>query len=92
MREKNIEAYLRKEVERIGGKAYKFSSPGSNGVPDRIILLPGGRVRFVELKAEGKELRPIQLFRKRQFEKLGFTVYVVDSVDKVNSFIEEVMG
>lgn len=88
MREKSIETYLRDEVEKIGGKAFKFSSPGNNGVPDRIVLLPGGIVKFVELKKPGEDLRPIQRSRKRQFEKLGFEVLVIDSKEKVGDFIE----
>lgn len=87
MREKSIEMYLKSEIEKLGGKAFKFSSPGNNGVPDRIILL-AGEVRFVELKKPGKHLRPIQAYRKRQFEKLGFQVLVIDSKEKVDEFIE----
>ena len=88
MREKCIETYLRDEVEKIGGKAFKFSSPGNNGLPDRVVLLPGGIVKFVELKKPGEDLRPIQRYRKRQFEKLGFEVLVIDSKEKVGDFIE----
>ena len=87
MRESKIEKYLKQQVEAIGGKCFKFSSPGNNGVPDRIVLLEG-KTRFVELKKEGEKLRKIQSWRKRQFEKLGFEVIVIDSIEKVDDFIE----
>jgi len=87
MRENVIEKRLREAIEEIGGKAFKFSSPGNIGVPDRIILL-AGRVIFVELKKQGQELRPFQKYRKRQLEKLGFQVAVIDSIEKVEEFLE----
>lgn len=65
MREKTIEAKLVKNVRSMGGLALKFSSPGFDGVPDRLLLLPGGRIAFVELKAPGKMLRPLQVRRKK---------------------------
>ncbi len=52
------------------------------GVPDRLVLLPKGKIYFVELKAPGKKLRPLQLKRKEQLESLGFKVYVIDSYEK----------
>ena len=55
MRERDVERYLRERVKQLGGRAYKFVSPGNNGVPDRIVMLPGGKLFFVELKAPGKE-------------------------------------
>jgi G:T-mismatch repair DNA endonuclease (very short patch repair protein) len=91
MREKQIETRLRKEVNQIGGLALKFTSPGTAGVPDRIVLLPKGRVVFVELKAPGVKLRPLQLKRKKQLENLGFKVHVIDSYKKVDEFIREVV-
>jgi len=90
MRENVIEKRLREAIEEIGGKAFKFSSPGNIGVPDRIVLL-AGRVIFVELKKPGQELRAIQKYRRRQFEKLGFQVAVIDSIEKVDEFIEGVV-
>jgi hypothetical protein len=92
MREKQIEARLKREVKKIGGLALKFASPGNAGVPDRIVLLPNGNVVFAELKAPGKNLRPLQIKRKEQLETLGFKVYVIDSYEKVDVFIQEVMG
>lgn len=89
MTESRIENELRNWVEKIGGKAYKFSSPANNGVPDRIVLYKG-QCYFVELKRPGEDLRPLQKAVRRKFEKLGFKVYMVDSIEKVGEFIDEI--
>lgn len=60
MLEKHIEQRLVTEVKKMGGMALKFVSPGFDGVPDRLILLPKGKLAFIELKAPGKRLRPLQ--------------------------------
>ena len=78
MREKTIEAKLVKAVRIMGGLAPKFISPGFDGVPDRLVLLPKGKIAFIELKAPGKALRPLQIRRKQQLEALGFPVYRID--------------
>ena len=90
MQEKQIELKLKKEIEKIGGLSLKFTSPGMAGVPDRLVLLPKGVIVFIELKAPGKTLRPLQLKRKEQLESLGFKVYVIDSYEKIRLFIDEV--
>jgi hypothetical protein len=64
MTEKELELMLVKEVKRRGGRAYKFISPGINGVPDRLVLLPYGRAGFVEVKAPGKKMRPRSISEK----------------------------
>lgn len=87
MEEQKIERRLKKEIELIGGKALKFVSPGTSGVPDRIVLLPGGKIIFVELKAPGKKLRPLQEFREKEMEKLGFKVWIVDSHEDIRDLI-----
>ncbi len=74
MREKLIEQKLIKAVKDIGGIALKIVSPGFDGMPDRLILLPNRKAAFVEVKAPGKTLRPLQEKRKRQLEALGFGV------------------
>ena len=90
MREKNIETRLVAEVRRRGGIAPKFISPGLDGVPDRLILLPGGKIVFTELKAPGKTLRPLQALRKRQLEKLGFRVFVIDDAEQIGGVLDAV--
>ena len=90
MREKRIESRLVAEARRRGGIAPKFVSPGLDGVPDRLILLPGGKFAFAELKAPGKTLRPLQALRKRQLESLGFRVFVVDGVEQIGGVLDAV--
>ena len=90
MRESEIERRLAVSVKRLGGMAVKFVSPSLDGVPDRIVLLPGGKVAFVELKVPGKKLRPLQGKRKRQLEGLGFPVYVVDGVEQIGGVLDEI--
>ena len=92
MREKSIESRLAAEVRRRGGLAPKFVSPGLDGVPDRLILLPGGKIAFIELKAPGKTLRPLQVRRKRQLEALGFSVYCIDSPEQIGGILSEIQG
>lgn len=90
--EARVENRLVLEVDRRGGKALKFTPPGWAGAPDRIVLLPGGLVVFVELKAPGKKLRPLQRKRADELETLGFRVYLIDSLEAVDRFIMEVFG
>lgn len=79
MLEKTIESKFKKAVESFGCRCLKFVSPGCAGVPDRIVLIPGGKICFVELKAPGKTERPRQRHVQDQLRRLGFTVY--SSVD-----------
>jgi len=90
MRETRIENRLIKEIEKIGGKAKKFVSPGSSGEPDRIVLLPQGKIIFVELKAPGKKLKPLQEFRAKELRTLGFDVRRIDSIELIMELIKEV--
>ena len=92
MREKTIETKLVQAVRAKGGLAPKFTSPGFDGVPDRLILLPGGKVAFIELKAPGKTLRPLQVRRKRQLETLGFSVYCIDGVEQIGGILSEIQS
>ena len=90
LRECVIEKALVKEAKSRGGMAVKFVSPGLDGVPDRLILFPGGKVAFAELKAPGKKLRPLQEKRKRTLESLGFRVYVIDNVEQIGGILYEI--
>ena len=92
MREKIIEAHLVKRVKMHEGLCLKFISPSLDGVPDRIILMPNGKMAFAEIKAMGGKMRPLQVKRKRQLEALGFKVYCIDNPDKISRIIHEVTG
>lgn len=89
MLEKQIEKKFSEKIKKIGARAFKFVSPGVNGVPDRIVLMPNGKIVFAEIKAPGKKLRPLQQKRKEELEALGFKVYVIDSVKGVGEAIDE---
>lgn len=88
--EKYVEQKLVTKAKKMGGLAVKFVSPGLDGVPDRLILFPGGKVAFAELKAPGKKLRPLQEKRKRTLEALGFRVYVIDNVEQIGGILHEI--
>lgn len=90
MREKLIEQQLIKSVKDIGGIALKIVSPGFDGMPDRLILLPNRKVAFVEVKAPGKTLRPLQEKRKRQLEALGFLVFCLDHIEQIGGILREI--
>ncbi|CNE77391.1 MULTISPECIES: VRR-NUC domain-containing protein [Yersinia] len=79
IREDSIEDNLVKEVKKAGGIAYKFISPGRRSVPDRIVLLPGGKVIFVECKAPGEKPTAAQIREHEKIRALGFPVWVLDS-------------
>lgn len=89
MTEKDIETYLRKQVKAAGGMAYKFVSPGNAGVPDRLVLFPGGRAAFAEMKAPGRKPTALQEVQIKRIESLGFMVRVLDSKEGVDMFIRE---
>ena len=90
MREKQIEQKLVRAVRAVGGLAPKFVSPGLDGVPDRLILLPGGHLAFAELKAPGQKPRPLQQRRIGQLRLLGFRVYIIDNMNQIGGVLEEV--
>ena len=92
MREKAIEKKLAQTVKSMGGLAPKFTSPGFDGVPDRLVLLPGGKLAFIELKAPGKVLRPLQVRRKSQLESLGFSVYCIDGAEQIGGILDEIQS
>lgn len=92
MREKEIEMKLVRAVKSMGGICPKWVSPGFDGVPDRVILLPGGRLAFAELKAPGKKPRPLQAARIGQLRSLGFQVFVIDRPEQIGGALNEVSG
>lgn len=88
--EKRVEQILTKRVKDRGGMALKFVSPNLSGVPDRIILLPQGKIAFAELKATGRKMRSLQIKRKRQLEALGFLVYCIDGIEQIGGVLYEI--
>ena len=90
MLEKTIEHKLKSAVKNMGGIAFKFTAPGINGVPDRLVLLPYGKLAFIELKAPGKDMRTLQVRRKRQLEQLGFSVYCIDSAEQIGGVLDAI--
>jgi len=92
MREKQIEKKLIVEVKKRGGICPKWVSPGFDGVPDRIVLLPGRKFAFVEVKAPGEKPRPLQVARHRLLQQLGFRVYVLDDVNQIGGMIDEIQS
>ena len=92
MREKTIEQKLSLMVKRRGGICPKFVSPGFDGVPDRIVLLPEGHIAFVEVKAPGKKPRPLQLARHALLRRLGFQVYVLDDEKQIGGILNEIQA
>lgn len=92
MREKEIERKLVSEVRKRGGICPKWVSPGYDGVPDRIALLPGHRFGFVEVKAPGEEPRALQVSRHRLLAKLGFPVYVIDGEGQIGGVLDEIQS
>ena len=89
MLEKDIEKLFRDEIKKAGGKAYKFTSPGNDGVPDRIVMLPDGRIVFVELKTDTGKLSKLQELQCRQIAELGQTVRVLHGLAEVRDFFLE---
>lgn len=90
MREKNIEQKLVKAVKSAGGIAPKLTCPGFDGMPDRLVLMPEGRIGFVEVKALGKEPRPLQVRRHEMLRNLGFKVYVLDDQEQIGGILHEI--
>ena len=75
-----------------GGICPKLACPGAAGMPDRVALLPGGRLAFVELKAPGKQPRPLQAARHETLRRLGFRVYAVDNPDMIGGMLDEIQA
>jgi len=92
MKEKQIEAKLVQAVKAKGGLCLKFTSPSMAGVPDRLVLLPEGRIGFVEVKVKGKNPRPLQARRMKQLSDLGFCCLVLDDVNDITHIIDEIGG
>lgn len=92
MLEKLIEKKLVKEVEKRKGLCLKLVCLGFFGMPDRMLLLPYGKIGFVEVKTPGKKPRTLQLKRHEQLRKLGFKVYVLDTLEEIGGIVDEISG
>lgn len=92
MRERDIEKWLRRQVESLGGLAFKFTSPGNDGVPDRLAVLPGGLIYFIELKTDRGRLSPLQVWQQGRLDALGCQVWTIRGMDEAAAFIEEARG
>jgi hypothetical protein len=90
MREKEIEKKLIQAVKQAGGICPKLVSPGFDGMPDRMVLLPNGKIGFVEVKATGEKPRPLQFSRHRLLQRLGFLVYVLDDAEQIGGMLDEI--
>lgn len=94
MREKSVEAHLTRRVREMGGVCWKWTSPGTAGVPDRIVVLPrmgNARIGAIELKAPGKSLAPLQVARGETLRALGMRVGVADSHEQVEAFLSDLI-
>lgn len=92
MREKVIEQKLVRAVKKVGGLAVKFISPGFDGMPDRLVILPIGYIAFVEVKAPGLKPRPLQVKRHEMLRGLGCMVYVLDDAEQIPALIKMIGG
>lgn len=92
MREKQIEQKLVSAVKSRDGICPKLVSPGMDGMPDRMVLLPGAHIGFVEVKAPGQKPRKLQLLRHRILRGLGFKVFVLDSPDQIPGILDGIGG
>lgn len=89
MRESEIEKILVREVKRLGGRAYKWTSPGNDGVPDRIVIFPDKRPIFVELKTKTGKLTALQRVQINNLTALGQAVEVVRGIDGLSQFFQD---
>ena len=92
MREKKIEKKLISEAKKRGGLAVKFVSPGFDGMPDRIVLMPEGKMAFVEVKSPGKHPRPLQMARHKLLRRLGFLVFILDEESQIGGILDAVQS
>ena len=90
MREKALERKFVEAVKAMGGLCPKFVSPGFDGMPDRLALLPGGKIAFVEVKAMGCKPRPLQESRHGMLRRLSFKVYVLDSAEQIGGLLRDI--
>ena len=92
MREKSIEKKLVAAVKSRGGICPKWVSPGLDGVPDRLVFLPGRHFGMVEVKAPGEKPRALKVSRHRLLAKLGFPTYILDGEEQIGGILDEIQS
>ena len=92
MREKTIEQRLVSEVKKRGGIGPKWVCPSFDGMPDRLVFLPGRHFGMVEVKALGEKPRPLQVSRHKLLQRLGFKVYVLDAIEDIGGILDEIQS
>lgn len=92
MREKEVEKKLVQAVKARSGICPKWVSPGFDGMPDRIVLLPKGKIGFVEVKSPGKKPRPLQEVRHGMLQRLGFLVFVLEEPEKIGGILDAIQS
>lgn len=92
MKEKLIEQKFVNEIKAKKGLCLKMTCPSFIGMPDRLVLLPKGKLGFVEVKRKGQKPRPIQLSRHRLLKNLGFQVFVLDDARQIKNIIDKIVG
>ena len=92
MKERDVEVLLREGVKQLGGKAYKWVSPGNSGVPDRIVILPGGIIHFVEIKQENGCMSNLQFVQQEKLRALGAVAVTLYGASAVRYYLERVEG
>lgn len=92
MREKDVERRLVEAVKARGGLCWKFTSPSTAGVPDRVVILPGGRIGFVEVKSPGEKPRPLQIRRLAQLNSLNVPALVLDHPDRIKEVLHAIQS
>lgn len=92
MAEKTLEKKLRETVKKLKGLALKIYCLSFTGLPDRIVLMPGGRIWFVEMKSEGKVPSPRQLAVIGLLQRMGFSVWVIDTDELLQNFLKEIQS
>lgn len=88
MKESQLEQYLKREVDKLGGLSFKWVSPSLRGVPDRIVILPNGSVEFVELKTETGRLSKLQEYIISQLRNHNCNVHVLYGKGDIDEFLK----
>jgi hypothetical protein len=91
MTERAVERKLISAVKKAGGMCPKLVSPGFDGMPDRLVLMPGGLVAFVEVKKPGEKPTPLQVYRHSQLRRLGLQVYLLDDPEQIHKILNDII-